>query len=95
MQIYFSLSAWIFYLHRLVMYLERDSRRQTPRDTKVDPAEMEYLNRCLDLLINYISDSVPNIIGNLLLPGKKEKTFLFLYHLLQFVSDVVCKMIRS
>ena len=49
------------------MYLERDSRRQTPRDTKVDPAEIEYMNRCLDLLINYISDSVPKIIGGFII----------------------------
>ncbi|XP_053386677.1 serine/threonine-protein kinase ULK4-like isoform X1 [Mercenaria mercenaria] len=52
--------------YRLVMYLERDSRRQTPRDTKVDPGEIEYLNRCLDLLINYISDAVPKIMGEVL-----------------------------
>ena len=52
------------YLFRLVMYIERDGRRQTPRDTKTDSAEsFEYLNRCLDLLINYISDCVPNIMS--------------------------------
>lgn len=51
---------------RLVMYLERDSRRQTPRDTKVEPGEIEYLNRCLDLLINYISEATPKIMGEVL-----------------------------
>lgn len=52
---------------RLVMYIERDGRRQTPRDTKTDSAEsFEYLNRCLDLLINYISDCVPNIMNEIL-----------------------------
>ena len=47
------------------MYLERDSRRQTPRDTSktTEPAEIEYLNRCLDLLINYILDCTPNIMS--------------------------------
>ena len=46
------------------MYIERDSRRQTPRETKTDSAEsFEYLNRCLDLLINYISDTSPKIVS--------------------------------
>ena len=48
------------------MYIERDSRRQTPRDTKTDSAEsFEYLNRCLDFLINYIVDCVPHIMSKL------------------------------
>ncbi|XP_052237565.1 serine/threonine-protein kinase ULK4-like isoform X3 [Dreissena polymorpha] len=51
---------------RLVMYLERDSRRQTPRDTKSEPGEIEYLNQCLDLLIAYISDVVPQIMTEIL-----------------------------
>ena len=46
------------------MYIERDSRRQTPREAKTDSAEsFEYLNRCLDLLINYISDTSPKIMS--------------------------------
>ena len=46
------------------MYIERDSRRQTPRDAKTDSADsFEYLNRCLDLLINYISDTSPKIMS--------------------------------
>ena len=51
-------------IFRLVMYIERDSRRQTPRDPKTDSAEcFEYLNRCLDFLINYIVDCVPKIMS--------------------------------
>ena len=46
------------------MYIERDSRRQTPRDAKTDSGDSsEYLNRCLDLLINYISDTSPKIMS--------------------------------
>ena len=53
------------------MYIERDSRRQTPRDTKTDSGEsFEYLNRCLDFLINYIVECVPHIMSKL--------SFLFL-----------------
>ncbi|WAR10144.1 ULK4-like protein, partial [Mya arenaria] len=51
---------------RLVMYLERDCRRQTPRDTKTDPGEIEYLNQCLDLLISYICDAVPRVMDDIL-----------------------------
>ncbi|XP_048734641.2 serine/threonine-protein kinase ULK4-like isoform X2 [Ostrea edulis] len=49
---------------RLVMYLERDSRRQTPRDGKVENNGSdcgEYLMQCLDLLINHIVDVVPKL----------------------------------
>ncbi|XP_062580885.1 serine/threonine-protein kinase ULK4-like isoform X2 [Saccostrea cucullata] len=49
---------------RLVMYIERDSRRQTPRDGKVENNGSdcsEYLMQCLDLLINHIVDVVPKI----------------------------------
>ncbi|KAK3602625.1 hypothetical protein CHS0354_034209 [Potamilus streckersoni] len=52
---------------RLVMYLERDSRRQTPRVTKGDSTDdWDYLSRCLDLLINYIADAIPNIFSEIL-----------------------------
>lgn len=51
---------------RLVMYLERDSRRQTPRDGKVENNGSdcgEYLMQCLDLLINHIVDVVPKLFS--------------------------------
>lgn len=54
---------------RLVMYIERDSRRQTPRDKK--PAEGgaesgEYMVQCLDFLVNYIVEILPAVFVELL-----------------------------
>lgn len=50
---------------RLVMYIERDSRRQTPREGKAPEnngsESVEYLMQCLDLLINHMVDVVPRL----------------------------------
>ncbi|KAL5018665.1 hypothetical protein ScPMuIL_004387 [Solemya velum] len=52
---------------RLVMYIERDSRRQTPRDNKGDNSEnFEYLANCLDLILNSIVSAVPAIFKEIL-----------------------------
>lgn len=54
---------------RLVMYIERDSRRQTPRDGKPEGNEFgEYLTKCLDLLITHIVDGVPKLFKEILSP---------------------------
>ncbi|ESO86237.1 hypothetical protein LOTGIDRAFT_220770 [Lottia gigantea] len=52
---------------RLVMYIERDSRRQTPRDPRSDsPDSVQYLNQALDKFINYITDALPGIMKEVL-----------------------------
>ncbi|KAK3093040.1 hypothetical protein FSP39_010415 [Pinctada imbricata] len=54
---------------RLVMYIERDSRRQTPRDGKTETNNtdcVEYMTQCLEYLITYITDSVPKIFKEIL-----------------------------
>ena len=49
------------------MYIERDSRRQTPRDGKAaennGSESVEYLMQCLDLLINHIVDVIPKLFS--------------------------------
>ncbi|XP_057410829.1 serine/threonine-protein kinase ULK4 isoform X2 [Balaenoptera acutorostrata] len=49
---------------RLVMYIERDSRRTTPG--KEEQSGNEYLSRCLDLLICHIVQELPRILGDVL-----------------------------
>ena len=46
------------------MYIERDSRRQTPRTPKTKPVEaQEYLGQCLELLISGIVQRLPRVMG--------------------------------
>lgn len=49
------------------MYIERDSRRQTPREGKAPEnngsESVEYLMQCLDLLINHMVDVVPRLFS--------------------------------
>uniref|UniRef100_A0A8C5LGE7 Unc-51-like kinase 4 n=1 Tax=Jaculus jaculus TaxID=51337 RepID=A0A8C5LGE7_JACJA len=49
---------------RLVMYIERDSRKTTPG--KERQSGSEYLSRCLDLLIRHIVQELPCILGDIL-----------------------------
>ncbi|XP_074431353.1 serine/threonine-protein kinase ULK4 isoform X4 [Larus michahellis] len=49
---------------RLVMYIERDSRKTTPG--KVQQGGSEYLSKCLDLLIYHIVRELPGILGDIL-----------------------------
>ncbi|XP_035134618.3 serine/threonine-protein kinase ULK4 isoform X6 [Callithrix jacchus] len=49
---------------RLVMYIERDSRKTTPG--KEQQSGNEYLSRCLDLLICHIVQELPRILGDIL-----------------------------
>uniref|UniRef100_A0A8D2ITS9 Unc-51 like kinase 4 n=1 Tax=Varanus komodoensis TaxID=61221 RepID=A0A8D2ITS9_VARKO len=49
---------------RLVMYIERDSRKPTPG--KEQKSSSEYLSKCLDLLIYYIVQQLPEILGDIL-----------------------------
>ncbi|XP_027630335.1 serine/threonine-protein kinase ULK4 isoform X2 [Tupaia chinensis] len=49
---------------RLVMYIERDSRKTTPG--KERQSGNEYLSRCLDLLIRHIVQELPRILGDIL-----------------------------
>ncbi|XP_045292389.1 serine/threonine-protein kinase ULK4 isoform X3 [Leopardus geoffroyi] len=49
---------------RLVMYIERDSRKTTPgKDLQ---SSNEYLSKCLDLLIRHIVHELPRILGAIL-----------------------------
>ncbi|XP_048190445.1 serine/threonine-protein kinase ULK4 [Perognathus longimembris pacificus] len=49
---------------RLVMYIERDSRKTTPR--KEQQGCGEHLSRCLELLICHIAQELPGILGDIL-----------------------------
>uniref|UniRef100_A0A8B9PQ02 Unc-51 like kinase 4 n=1 Tax=Apteryx owenii TaxID=8824 RepID=A0A8B9PQ02_APTOW len=49
---------------RLVMYIERDSRKATPG--KEQQSSNEYLSKCLDLLIYHIVQKLPGILGDIL-----------------------------
>uniref|UniRef100_A0A8B9BZM4 Unc-51 like kinase 4 n=1 Tax=Anser brachyrhynchus TaxID=132585 RepID=A0A8B9BZM4_9AVES len=49
---------------RLVMYIERDSRKTTPG--KEQQSGNEYLSKCLDLLIYHIVWELPGILGDIL-----------------------------
>ncbi|XP_065789169.1 serine/threonine-protein kinase ULK4 isoform X2 [Muntiacus reevesi] len=49
---------------RLVMYIERDSRKTTPG--KEQQSGNEYLSRCLDLLIRHLVQELPRILGDIL-----------------------------
>ncbi|KAF7247692.1 Serine/threonine-protein kinase ULK4, partial [Varanus komodoensis] len=46
------------------MYIERDSRKPTPG--KEQKSSSEYLSKCLDLLIYYIVQQLPEILGDIL-----------------------------
>ncbi|XP_059156600.1 serine/threonine-protein kinase ULK4-like [Physella acuta] len=50
---------------RLVMYIERDSRRQTPRAPKPVEAQ-DYLTQCLELLISGIVQRLPLVMDEIL-----------------------------
>uniref|UniRef100_A0A663DUL6 Unc-51 like kinase 4 n=1 Tax=Aquila chrysaetos chrysaetos TaxID=223781 RepID=A0A663DUL6_AQUCH len=49
---------------RLVMYIERDSRKTMPG--KEQQGGSEYLSKCLDLLIYHIVQELPGILGDIL-----------------------------
>ncbi|XP_042673471.1 serine/threonine-protein kinase ULK4 isoform X3 [Centrocercus urophasianus] len=49
---------------RLVMYIERDSRKTTAG--KEQQSGNEYLSKCLDLLIHHIVQELPGILGDIL-----------------------------
>jgi len=42
------------------MYVERDSRKQVPGKAE-NAGELEYLSRCLDLLVSTMVDAVPRL----------------------------------
>ncbi|KAK1332565.1 hypothetical protein QTO34_007248 [Cnephaeus nilssonii] len=48
---------------RLVMYIERDSRKTSPGK---EQSGNEYLSRCLDLLIRHIVQEAPRLLGDIL-----------------------------
>ncbi|XP_065521569.1 serine/threonine-protein kinase ULK4 isoform X2 [Lathamus discolor] len=48
---------------RLVMYIERDSRKTTPKEQQ---GSSEYMSKCLDLLICHIVQELPGILGDIL-----------------------------
>ncbi|XP_066207366.1 serine/threonine-protein kinase ULK4 isoform X1 [Saccopteryx leptura] len=50
---------------RLVMYIERDSRKTTPGKGQ-QPSGSAHLSRCLDLLIRHIVQELPRILGDVL-----------------------------
>ncbi|XP_049638564.1 serine/threonine-protein kinase ULK4 [Suncus etruscus] len=49
---------------RLVMYIERDSRKTSPG--KEPQSGNEYLSKCLDLLICHIVQELPRVLGDIL-----------------------------
>ncbi|XP_075412124.1 serine/threonine-protein kinase ULK4 isoform X2 [Tenrec ecaudatus] len=49
---------------RLVMYIERDSRKTSPG--KEQQGGNAYLSKCLDLLIRHITQGLPRILGDIL-----------------------------
>uniref|UniRef100_A0A8B9GJW8 Unc-51 like kinase 4 n=1 Tax=Amazona collaria TaxID=241587 RepID=A0A8B9GJW8_9PSIT len=49
---------------RLVMYIERDSRKTTPG--KEQQGSSEYLSKCLDLVIYHIVRELPEVLGDIL-----------------------------
>ncbi|XP_023603500.1 serine/threonine-protein kinase ULK4-like, partial [Myotis lucifugus] len=50
---------------RLVMHIERDSRKTSPGKER-QPSGSEYLSRCLDLLIRHMVREVPRLLGDIL-----------------------------
>nr|KAF6335982.1 unc-51 like kinase 4 [Pipistrellus kuhlii] len=50
---------------RLVMYIERDSRKTSPGKERQQSGN-EYLSRCLDLLIRHMVQEVPRLLGDIL-----------------------------
>lgn len=63
--IIFCHMRWSLHLFvcRLVMYIERDSRKTMPG--KEQQSSNEYLSKCLDLLIYQIVQELPQILGKL------------------------------
>ncbi|XP_054451851.1 serine/threonine-protein kinase ULK4 [Pteronotus mesoamericanus] len=49
---------------RMVMYIERDSRKTTPG--KEQQSGNEYLSRCLGLLIRHVTQELPRVLGDVL-----------------------------
>lgn len=49
-------------VRRLVMYIERDSRKTSPGKERQQSGN-EYLSRCLDLLIRHMVQEVPRLLG--------------------------------
>ena len=49
------------FLCRLVMYIERDSRRQAPGKLENQHAHMEYLGRCMELLVSTLVHLLPDL----------------------------------
>lgn len=45
---------------RLVMYVERDSRKQVLGKVE-STGELEYLSRCLEMLVSTMVDAVPRL----------------------------------
>ncbi|XP_052580553.1 serine/threonine-protein kinase ULK4 isoform X2 [Peromyscus californicus insignis] len=57
--------GWFYqFMRRLVMYIERDSRKTSPG--KEMQGGSEYLARCLDLLIQHMVQEPPRILGDIL-----------------------------
>lgn len=48
-------------VRRLVMYIERDSRKTSP--DKEQQSGSEYLSRCLGLLIRHVVQELPRVLG--------------------------------
>ncbi|XP_030065229.1 serine/threonine-protein kinase ULK4 [Microcaecilia unicolor] len=69
---------------RLVMYIERDSRKAMPG--KEQQTGNEYLSKCLDLLIYHIVQELPGILGDILnalanVSGRKHPSTIQAKHL--------------
>ncbi|XP_033625022.1 serine/threonine-protein kinase ULK4-like isoform X3 [Asterias rubens] len=49
---------------RLVMYIERESRRQHSTGKSDSQAQANYMSKCLDLITNYLVEIIPQIYGD-------------------------------
>lgn len=69
--IFFGMRVNVLHLFecRLLMYIERDSRKTMPR--KEQQGGSEYLSKCLDLLIYHIVQELPGILGKFSLLTKQ------------------------
>ncbi|KAM8967043.1 serine/threonine-protein kinase ULK4 [Pelodytes ibericus] len=76
---------------RLVMYIERDSRKTTSE--KEQQSINEYLSSCLDLLIHHIVRELPGILGDILsalsnVSGRKHPSTVQAKHLKQCLPNM-------
>ncbi|XP_055984923.1 serine/threonine-protein kinase ULK4 [Sorex fumeus] len=85
---------------RLVMYIERDSRKTSPG--KEPQSGNEYLSKCLDLLICHIVQELPRVLGDILnalatISGRKHPSTVQVKQLKMFLPlmPIVLHLVTS